>query len=225
MPLFGFSRTLSLKHKKNKNNDGKLKKSNDLLLQRTASCPVTGLPQVDVDTDHSKIINVSKSEEDIPEGKLNFFGGIDVSDTKNTKGDLLSPQSNDCTRKETGEEFVEATNDDWLVIDERKQSRNEIEAGKAPESSPRDHNNTILKPVDEDCTEIGDVTKNCLRDRRRKIPVTTINRRSQHFEDHPVDVFGKTRNRQSRNFEEDIEKSRKARWLSFLFFFFFDSSS
>jgi len=47
-----------------------------------------------------------------------------------------------------------------------------------------------------------------------------LHRRSQHFEDNPIDVLSKAKYRQSRNFEEDIENSKQAR--AFIYSFVYD---
>ena len=53
--------------------------------------------------------------------------------------------------------------------------------------------------------------------RKDSIVVAKLNRRSQHFEDNPINV---PKNRQSRNFEEDIQKCQQARFSFSLFYFF-----
>ena len=58
------------------------------------------------------------------------------------------------------------------------------------------------------------------RSNRKDSILVKLNRRSQHFEDNPIDV---SKNRKSRNFEEDIQQCQKVNFLIFiiLFYFFF----
>ena len=60
------------------------------------------------------------------------------------------------------------------------------------------------------------------RRRAKNVNDIKLHRRSQHFEDNPIDVLRvKAKYRQSRNFEEDIENSKQARFLFYILSLFF----
>lgn len=71
----------------------------------------------------------------------------------------------------------------------------------------------ISEMPDREIKESPSLDKRAVR-RRRKQPCISIHRRSQHFEENPPNVVNRVC-RKSRNFEEDIEKCRKARFFVF----------